>query len=350
MHNPFGWSLTVATGAAAWVCMLAARAGWNFWSIQKLRLPAGARDPDCMVVIPARNEEAVIARAVRSLPHDSVIVVDDHSEDETAEAARKAGAGVLRAPDLARGVFGKSNGCLAGARALESRWILFADADTWFEEGFLAALAGAAELNDLAFVSVHLDPKAETPFDRMLLPVARTIQYAAIRPRGDPVTAFRGECILVRRNGYEFLGGHATVLNSLTEDTKLAALALRHRLKFGVVRSGGLGHATFREGFATARRTGYKLVLLDFATVLIALSGSFAMAAWPVAAVWAGMAGNWGVTAALIAIPVAAAAVVWGSGAALLLPVSAYVYAFGLWSGFLRGLRGRRISWKGRAV
>ena len=51
-----------------------------------------------MVIIPARNEEAVIARAVRSLPPDTVIVVDDHSEDRTAEAARQAGAGVLPAP------------------------------------------------------------------------------------------------------------------------------------------------------------------------------------------------------------------------------------------------------------
>src|SRR5580765_4475669 len=94
-----------------------------------------AQDPpprDCMVVIPARNEEDVIERAVSSLPHDTVIVVDDRSTDSTADRARKAGAGVLPAPDLPRNAYGKSNACIAGARPLRSKWILFADADTWF--------------------------------------------------------------------------------------------------------------------------------------------------------------------------------------------------------------------------
>src|SRR3954471_1081270 len=115
--------------------------------------------PDCMVVIPARNEEARIARAVASLPDDSVIVVDDHSEDATAEAARKAGAGVLAAPDLARGVVGKSGACMTGARVLTSRWILFADADTWYESGFLDSVVSAAEAGPLDFLSLYLRPE-----------------------------------------------------------------------------------------------------------------------------------------------------------------------------------------------
>ncbi len=88
-----------------------------------------------MVVIPARNEEGNIGAAVRSLPPDSVIVVDDFSNDKTAEEAREAGAGVLPAPQPLDGAVGKSNACMEGARVLTSRWILFADADTRFEPG-----------------------------------------------------------------------------------------------------------------------------------------------------------------------------------------------------------------------
>src|SRR5262249_28414270 len=112
----------------------------------QIPVPAsGEAPPDCMVVIPARNEESNIARAVTSFPHDTVIVVDDHSEDGTAEAARKAGAGVLPAPALVRGAVGKSNACGAGARVLNSRWVLFADADTWYDPGFLDAAVACAE-------------------------------------------------------------------------------------------------------------------------------------------------------------------------------------------------------------
>src|SRR6202030_4027148 len=126
--------------------MFLLRARRNFRALPLIPpLQASETPPDCMVVIPARNEEARIARAVGTLPHDTVIVVDDHSEDSTAETARKAGAGVLPAPKLSPGMPGKSNACLAGARVLTSRWILFADADTWYERGFLESAVAAAE-------------------------------------------------------------------------------------------------------------------------------------------------------------------------------------------------------------
>lgn len=156
------FSLWVALAATAGVCAFFLRAFWNLLSIPKIPQQPDAPTPDCMAVIPARNEESTIGRAVASLPHDSVIVVDDHSTDQTAEVARKAGAGVVTAPDLAAGALGKSSACLAGARLLESRWILFTDADTWFEKGFLNSAVAAAAARDVAYVSIHLWPRGES--------------------------------------------------------------------------------------------------------------------------------------------------------------------------------------------
>jgi glycosyltransferase involved in cell wall biosynthesis len=55
-----------------------------------------------LVVIPAYNEEANVASVVAdvrsSLPEFDVLVIDDGSADETAAAARRAGAKVLRLP------------------------------------------------------------------------------------------------------------------------------------------------------------------------------------------------------------------------------------------------------------
>src|SRR5512142_782045 len=81
------------------VCFYRARANY----LRVPRLPPvrpGKTPPDCMVVIPARNEEGVVGGAVKSFPPDTVIVVDDHSTDKTADEARDAGAGVLAAPPL----------------------------------------------------------------------------------------------------------------------------------------------------------------------------------------------------------------------------------------------------------
>jgi glycosyl transferase family 2 len=348
----FHLDLSVWVGLAVTlaVCAFFVRAFWNLLAIPKIRPRPGDPAPDCMVVIPARNEEAAIARVVESLPHDSVIVVDDHSKDGTAEAARKAGAGVVAAPDLERGVVGKSNACLAGSRLLESRWILFTDADTWFEDGFLQAAVATATAKELVFLSIHLWPTGETFSERLLAPLATAFTYAGMRPRTDGVGAFLGQCILARRDGYEFLGGHAAVLNSFAEDLKLATFARRHRLNFGVARAGSLAHAHFREPSDTLLRSGYRLMLLDRSAWVAVTSGTAFLALWPAAIAWVALDGNDKSAAALLLAPIVIALAWSRSLFALLLPLAVYAAAARLWTGLMLALGGRKIRWKGRAI
>ena len=82
------------------------------------------------VVIPALNEEEPIAGVVReclatNIPSE-IIVVDNGSNDRTADRAREAGAKVLSEP---RHGYGRA--CLAGIRALapESEIVVFLDGD-----------------------------------------------------------------------------------------------------------------------------------------------------------------------------------------------------------------------------
>ncbi|HEX8139814.1 MAG TPA: glycosyltransferase family 2 protein [Pyrinomonadaceae bacterium] len=81
------------------------------------------------VVIPALNEEACIAEVVLAIPRDvagEVIVVDNGSDDQTAERARAAGARVVSEP---RRGYGRA--CMAGVRALgpECEIVVFLDGD-----------------------------------------------------------------------------------------------------------------------------------------------------------------------------------------------------------------------------
>ena len=85
--------------------------------------------PNVSVVIPALNEEKVIAQAVRAIPPGTaseIIVVDNGSVDRTAEEARGAGAAVVSEP--ARG-YGRA--CRAGVRAVsdDCEIIVLMDAD-----------------------------------------------------------------------------------------------------------------------------------------------------------------------------------------------------------------------------
>jgi glycosyltransferase involved in cell wall biosynthesis len=85
------------------------------------------------VVIPAYNEEALLAETIRhvhaaaaaaGVPYE-VIVADDASTDRTAEIARAAGARVV--PVNARQIGAARN---AGARVAEGELLVFVDADT----------------------------------------------------------------------------------------------------------------------------------------------------------------------------------------------------------------------------
>ncbi len=89
----------------------------NMRSLDKY--PAEITDdaPRVSVILPARNEAKHVEACVRSLlaaryPNFEIIVVNDHSNDATADRARAAGAGDVRLrvidnPDLPSGWFGK---------------------------------------------------------------------------------------------------------------------------------------------------------------------------------------------------------------------------------------------------
>jgi len=58
--------------------------------------------PEVVCVIPARNEEKFLAKSLGSVLNqgpDEIIVVDDHSNDKTAEIARRSGVTVLPGPE-----------------------------------------------------------------------------------------------------------------------------------------------------------------------------------------------------------------------------------------------------------
>ncbi|MDJ0792638.1 MAG: glycosyltransferase family 2 protein [Woeseiaceae bacterium] len=81
------------------------------------------------IVIPAKNEGGaigdVVAAAVKEYPEAEIIVVDDGSTDNTADAARDAGAKVIQHPES----LGNGAAVKAGARAASGGIIAFMDGD-----------------------------------------------------------------------------------------------------------------------------------------------------------------------------------------------------------------------------
>jgi glycosyltransferase involved in cell wall biosynthesis len=187
-------------------------------------------------IIPARNEEAAIARAVESVAAQpgvaEVIVVDDQSSDGTAAVLRDLSARipklkVFAAGELPRGWVGKNHAAAVGAAAAGGDWLLFTDADTFHLPGSAErALCDAADY-DAALVSYSPEQEMTTFWERALIPfvycrLAARFSFARINDPRQPDAAANGQFLMIRRDAYDAVGGHAAIAGEILEDVALA--------------------------------------------------------------------------------------------------------------------------------
>lgn len=190
------------------------------------------------VIVPARNEEASLGTCLESLISQSgvsfeIIVVDDHSTDRTREIAELLAARdnailrVIEAGPLPDGWTGKNNAVVTGARAARGEWLLFTDADTVHLPGSLARALKEALENGADLLSYSPEQIAVTFWEMAVLPVvfselARQYPPGKVSDPNSPAAAANGQYILVRREAYDAVGGHAAVAGSILEDVALA--------------------------------------------------------------------------------------------------------------------------------
>jgi glycosyltransferase involved in cell wall biosynthesis len=204
--------------------------------------------PCVSAIVPARDEEENIARAVESLaaqPEISeIVVVNDQSTDGTATiladlAAKIPRLRILEARDLAEGWVGKNSAAWQGAQVSTCAWLLFTDADVVHLPGSTARALGDAELCGAALVSYSPEQETRTWWERALIPfvycrLAQRYSFAAVNDPASKAAAANGQYLLIRRDAYRAIGGHESVAGEVLEDVALAERAKRagYRLHF----------------------------------------------------------------------------------------------------------------------
>jgi cellulose synthase/poly-beta-1,6-N-acetylglucosamine synthase-like glycosyltransferase len=140
-------------GAAYWVLMVLYRRGWKASKEETDETPCSGQTK-VSVIIPARNEAARIGACLEAIrlqnyPAGSleVIVVDDHSTDETAEMVSRAG---YRCIDLSRElqapvVSYKKAAIESGIRHSSGILIVTTDADCVADPGWISAIVRTYE-------------------------------------------------------------------------------------------------------------------------------------------------------------------------------------------------------------
>lgn len=189
--------------------------------------------PMVSVIIPARNEEASLGACLESLVAQTgvafeVIVVDDHSTDRTREiAASFPAVRVIEAGPLPDGWTGKNNAVATGARQARGQWLLFTDADTVHLPGSLARSLEEAQRVHASLLSYSPQQIVTGFWEKAVMPVIFAELASKYRPSevsdpNSPAAAANGQYILVTRETYDAVGGHAAVAKSLLEDVDLA--------------------------------------------------------------------------------------------------------------------------------
>ena len=197
----------------------------------------GATNLGVSVLIPARNEEANIGRAIESVLANrdisfEIIVMDDHSEDQTpaivaAMARKDSRIRLERAPALPPGWCGKQHACATLARRAIHPLLCFMDADVRLEPNALRRMSAFLVQRQVDLVSGVPRQELSTFWEKLLLPLIHFVLLGFLpmrRMRASTAPAYAAGCgqlFLARADAYRDSGGHAAIRASLHDGIKL---------------------------------------------------------------------------------------------------------------------------------
>ena len=304
-----------ALAAVAWLYLLIGHGG--YW-LTGQRLPpastAPAGWPPVSAVVPARDEAAMLPVTLPALldqdyPGDfEVILVDDGSADGTAEVAERLGRGARRGlrviagspppPAWAGKVWAMAQG---GEQAGRAGYLLFTDADIVCPAGTLTALVAAAEGDDRDLVSQMALLRAESFWERAIVPAfvyffAQLYPFRRVNRPGARTAAAAGGCMLVRRRALDASGGLAGIRGARIDDVALGRQLKRRqggRCWLGL--STGVSSVRPYPGLACLWHMIARSAYLQLRHSPVLLAGTIAGLLWlyalPPAAALAGIAG-----------------------------------------------------------
>lgn len=320
------------------------------------------------VLIPARNEAPSIRATLAGVAAQGcfarVILVDDESDDGTAELAATAGVPNLQIVEGAPpppGASGKLWALAQGFEHVETPLLLLLDADVVLDAGIIPTLARWRRLSDLAAASLMVNLSMSRPWERLLIPAfiyffKLLYPFALANSRSRYVAAAAGGCILVKREAIEAIGGFRAIEGALIDDCTLARKIKDsgRRVWLGLTRSAR--SARPYEGLAEiwnmVARTAFTQLRYSFLLLGACTASMVLFFLVPIAGLLAGPAARAAAVSALALMSLS----YWPTiryyrlhpALTVTLPVAGCLYLAMTWTSALRYLRGERSRWKAR--
>lgn len=279
--------------------------------------------PDLTVVIPARDEEAVIGECLRSLLASTglklqIIAIDDRSADRTGqlmdEIAGEALATnsphtfeVIHITDLPAGWLGKPHALATGASRAKAPWILFTDGDVVF--GPRALELAMREAVELGADHLVLAPTIifHSAGERAVLGAMQAMASWMVRlwkvadPRArDSFGA--GAFNMIRREAYLAVGGFEALRLEILEDVFLGMRVKRAGFAQRVILGPNLARLRWLEGtfgvIPLLEKNAFAVTRFRTPLQLLAALGPLLHAIVPLAAIFSGA---WNTAAGVLA-------------------------------------------------
>ena len=333
--------------------------------------------PRVSVLVPARNEEASIAACVEAVRASvgvdwELVVLDDHSDDRTADIVREIATKDARvrlepAPPLPAGWCGKQHACFTLAGHARFPLLTFLDADVRLAPAALARLVAFQRQSRAELVSGFPRQETVTLLEQLVIPLIHWLLVCWLplagmrRSRRAAFGAGCGQWFLTTRAAYDAAGGHAAVRASLHDGLTLPRAYRRAGFRTDVCdatdlaacrmyRSAGgvwFGLAkNAREGMAATAQVGFWTLVLFCGQVL-----PFLLLLCPLVFLDGVALSVTLVAAALVYFTRANVAARFRQSALgeALHPVGVLVLLAIQWYAVWRAVVGRPVGWKGRA-
>ena len=239
--------------------------------------------PTICVVVPAHNEERVVARLARSLaeqdhPSFTIVYALDRCTDGTrAEIERVLGNDdrfeIVEIDACPEGWAGKTHAAHAGVTrsraAADADLLLFTDADCWFHPRCLRAAAAVVIEKNLSMLSLLSTLDAHAPWEVVAQPVAamallRQHPLDRVNSKRTSRAFANGQFLLFRAGAYRRIGGHEAVKDAILEDLQLAKSCKRAGLAWAVHPAGVMLRCRMYETIAEFR-DGWRRIFIESA-------------------------------------------------------------------------------------
>ena len=374
------WITVVSLAAWLWLLL-----GQGFFWRTDLRLPPRREPgswPSVCVVVPARDEAAVLADSLPTLlaqeypGHAEVFLIDDGSSDGTGALARELAkrqgglpltvASPGEPPAGWTGKLWAVRHGIALARERAPEYLLLTDADIAHAPDSLRELVAAAHGGGFDLVSQMARLRVESVWERLVVPAfvyffSQLYPFRWIAVKGSRTAAAAGGCMLLRTDAAERARIPDAIRQAVIDDVALARavkdsgghiwLGLADRVDSvrPYPRLHDLWRMVSRSAYAQLRHSPLLLVGTVLGLALVYLAPSVAIVAGLVT----------GDTAALVVGGLAKLVMMvtylpmlryyrqphW---VAVLLPVTAFLYLLMTVDSAVQHYRGRGAAWKGR--